>query len=268
MGAYERIQTFGGFEGRGSRDILSAGLTVSGYDWVKYGGRYEVRFDQGMASGDEADRVQVLLRNNLSLKISPDLTGLVYSTYTLTQNIENRQVDEEALEATAGVAYRPLRSNTLTVIGRYTHRLALNMRPEVSPLGIETLEPWMSHINLVSLAGIVELPHGMQLTEKVVYKHHSDASSGEDFSTDQLLWVNRFAIHLLDRTLDFALEYRLLWGLPDGELMHGALSEVSYTLYEYARLGVGYNFARFSADVMDDLSENRNGFYIRLTGMY
>ena len=268
MGAYERAQTFGGFEGRGSRDVLSAGLNITGYDWIKYGGRYEVRFDQGLASGDDVDRVQVLLRNNLNLKLSPDVTGVIYSTYTMTQNLADRRMDQESLEATAGVAYRPLNSDRLTLLGRYTHRLTRGVRPEVSTLGLETMEDWTSNIDLISLAGVLELPYGMQLTEKLVYKHHSDSSALDEFTTDQLLWINRFAVHLLDRTLDFALEYRLMWGLPDGELLHGALAEVAYTLYEYARIGVGYNFARFSADVMDDLSENKNGFFIRLTGTY
>ena len=104
MGAYERAQTFGGFEGRGSRDVLSAGLNITGYDWIKYGGRYEVRFDQGLASGDDVDRVQVLLRNNLNLKLSPDVTGVIYS-HTMTQNLADRRMDQESLEATAGIAY-------------------------------------------------------------------------------------------------------------------------------------------------------------------
>jgi len=268
MGAYERAQTFGGFEGRGSRDVLSAGLNITGYDWIKYGGRYEVRFDQGLASGDGADRVQVLLRNNLNLKLSKDVTGLVYSTYTMTQNLADRQMDQESLEATAGVAYRPMSSDRLTLLGRYTHRLTRSVRPAVSTLGLENLQDWTSNIDLLSVAGVLELPYGMQLTEKIVYKHNSDVSDLEEFSTDQLLWINRFAVHLLGRTLDFALEYRLMWGLPDGELLQGALTEVAYTLYEYARIGVGYNFARFSADVMDDLTENKNGFFIRLTGTY
>jgi uncharacterized repeat protein (TIGR01451 family) len=268
VAAYERAQTFGGFEGKGSRDVLSAGLNMTGSDWVKYGGRYEVRFDQGLAAGDGQDRVQVLLRNNLNLKLSPDVTALVYSTYTMTQNLLDRTMDQESLEATAGVAYRPLHSDKLTLLGRYTHRLMRGVRPEVSTLGIESMSGWINNIDLLSLAGVLELPYGLQLTEKLVYKHNLDSSDLEDFSTDQILWINRFAVHLLERTLDFALEYRLMWGLPDGELLQGALTEVSYTLYEYARIGVGYNFARFSADVMDDLSENKNGFFIRLTGTY
>jgi hypothetical protein len=269
IGAYERAQTFGGFEGRGSRDVLSAGLNIIGSDWIKYGGRYEVRFDQGLASGDGADRIQVLLRNNLNLKLSPDVTALVVSTYTLTQNLTDRHRDQEALEATAGLAYRPLHSDTLTMLARYTHRLSRGMRADLSPMGLETMVDWTNNVDLASLAAIIEMPYGLQLTEKLVYKHNVDSAGlGDDISTDQLLVINRFAVHLLERTLDIALEYRLMWALPDSELLHGALAEVAYTLYGYARLGVGYNFARFSADVMEDLSENKSGFFVRLTGTY
>ena len=114
----------------------------------------------------------------------------------MTQNLADRRMDQESLEATAGVAYRPLNSDRLTLLGRYTHRLTRGVRPEVSTLGLETMEDWTSNIDLISLAGVLELPYGMQLTEKLVYKHHSDSSALDEFTTDQLLWINRFAVHL------------------------------------------------------------------------
>lgn len=268
IAAYERTQTFGGFEGRGSRDVLSTGLNVTAFDSLKYGGRYEVRLDQGMASGDGADRVQVLMRNNLNLKLSPDLTATLLSTYTMTEDLSLRHMDQEALEVTAGVAYRPLSSDFLTMLSRFTHRLTGGTRLTLSPLGLAGEADWTQTTNLGSVAVILELPHGLQLSEKLVYKHRLSVEGLDAETTHQLLSINRFAVHLLERTLDMAVEYRLMWGLPSAELLHGALAEVAYTLYGHARLGLGYNFARFSADVMDDLSENKSGFYVRLTGVY
>ena len=89
--------------------------------------------------------------------------------------------------------------------------------------------------------------------------------------TDMLLWLTRLSVLILD-SLDLSAEYRLRYALapsPDGEqMMHGMLVEAGYTIFEYARIGVGYNFSRFSEDLLARDDQDAGGFFVRVTGMY
>ncbi len=267
-GAYEHTQTFGGYEGRGGRDVVSAGLEVLAWDRLKLGGRYEVRWDRGDQVQDGSERIQALLMNGLDFKLTEDLTFLGVGNYTLTQNLTNRSVEEEALEATAGLAYRPVEADWLTLVARATrhlrHRDLVLVGPDGAPLGLTQRQ--LS--SLFSVAAIFELPWRFQLAEKVAWKHVTTRLSGSPEATDDLvLWVNRLGYHLVDG-FDAAVEYRLLHSALAGGTQHGALVELAYTIARHVRLGAGYNFTDFSDDLLDDPDRDHGGFYLRMTGMY
>ncbi len=288
--AYERSQTFGGYEAVGARDVLSAGLEALASDVAKFGGRYELRWDRGDRAAEGVDRMQVLLRNGLDLKLSKAWTGLAMVNYTLTQNLSTRQVDREGLEATGGLVWRPQEARWLTLLLRYTRRVerrttaavvagsalgglpALPAAGDVGGLGtLLGTQTSRSVIDLASVAGIFELPWRFQLSEKLAYKHATTRVDGLTAGdSDLVLWVNRLGLHLI-QNFDLAVEYRLLWSLvPDGyaQLEHGALAEVAYAIAGYARVGVGYRWSRFSDDLLTDPSRDQSGFFVRLSGMY
>ncbi len=284
--AYERSQTFGGYEAIGARDVLSAGLEALASDVAKFGGRYELRWDRGDTSAEGVDRMQVVLRNGLDLKLSKAWTGLAMVNYTLTQNLSTRQVDREGLEATGGLVWRPQEARWLTLLLRYTRRVerrttaavvagSLGAAPGLGALGgldaASTGERSRSVIHLGSVAGIFEFPWRLQLSEKLAYKHATTRVDGLTAGdSDLLLWVNRLGLHLVEG-FDVAVEYRLLWSLVPGgyaQLEHGALAEVAYAIAGYARVGVGYRWSRFSDDLLTDPSRDQSGFFVRLSGMY
>lgn len=266
---YERTQSFGGYEGPGARDVLSMGVEILGADIVKYGGRYELRWDRAdEAGGDEI--VQAVLRNGLDVKITDDLTLLGVANYALVQNLVNRHVDRETLETTLGLAYRPIASDTVQLIGRWTRR------SERRTLLLSSLEPGgegreidqRTIIDIASLAGIFELPFRLQLVEKVAYKHTIEADEELDDSINEIfLWINRLGFHLVDN-LDIAVEYRLKVSLLQDDIEHGALIELAYLIANHARVGVGYNFTSFTDNLIDAEDKDSSGLYLRLTGIY
>ena len=68
-----------------------------------------------------------------------------------------------------------------------------------------------------------------------------------------------------------AAEYRQLhlWrGLGAAQAKHGALLEIAYTLKGRVRLGLGYNFSRFSDNELGDLERDSHGLFLRLVGTY
>ena len=71
---------------------------------------------------------------------------------------------------------------------------------------------------------------------------------------------------------DVAAEYRelLLSGQAPGgdQLRRGGLFELSYALRGRLRLGLGYNFSRFSDNELGDLQRDGHGLFIRVVGHY
>lgn len=294
--AYERSQTFGGYEAIGARDVVSAGLEALASDIAKFGGRYELRWDRGDTAAEGVDRMQVVLRNGLDVKLGEAWTGLAMVNYTLTQNLSTRQVDREGLEATGGLVWRPQQARWLTLLLRYTRRVerrttaalvagatagslgGLGGAPSPGDVGglgglgsLAGAQRSRSVIDLASVAGIFELPWRLQLSEKLAYKHATTRVDGLTAGdSDLFLWVNRLGFHLVEN-FDLAVEYRLLWSLVPGgyaQLEHGALAEVAYAIAGYARVGVGYRWSRFSDDLLADPSRDQSGFFVRLSGMY
>jgi hypothetical protein len=52
------------------------------------------------------------------------------------------------------------------------------------------------------------------------------------------------------------------------QLKHGALIELGYWVHRFVRLGLGYNFSRFSDDEFADQHRDASGFFFRVVGRY
>ena len=64
-------------------------------------------------------------------------------------------------------------------------------------------------------------------------------------------------------------EYRALWQFDAARtLRHGALVEVDRELYDYVRLGAGYNFTDFDDDLIRENDFDTHGPFVRLTGKF
>ena len=72
--------------------------------------------------------------------------------------------------------------------------------------------------------------------------------------------------HVL-KWLDLGVEYRMKTSSV-AQKQDGFLAEVSVSPWDYVRLGVGYNFTRFSDDELADDRIDNKGFFIRAVGKY
>jgi len=71
--------------------------------------------------------------------------------------------------------------------------------------------------------------------------------------------------------LDAGVEYRFLRMFIEGQggqLKHGALVEVGYWVASVVRLGVGYNFSRFTDNEFADQDRDASGVFFRAVGKY
>ena len=263
---YERSHSVGGQEGIGSRDVLSVGLEVLAFENLRYGGRYEVRIDQlvepptGIFSEVNEGRseiIQAVLSNGLTWRISPELTAIGTARFVFNQDLVSRAVLRESLEGSIALLYKPQTLDWLTLSGRYGR---VHRRWFISEEDRQAEE----EVDVAGVAALFTLPWGITLTERLLFRHRDAVSSAEDL--DELLWITHGAVKVA-WDIDIAAEYRL-WATFDGEVGHGALAEVGYTLLDYARIGVGYDFSSIPRDLSLDVDSGAGGVYVRLTGTY
>jgi len=260
--SYERTQTFGGSTGSASRDALSLGGEWLKLDTLKVSSRQEVRVDKGDPAVGGFRKVQVLSLNNLLASITKETSVFLRANYTITQNQTLDRKEAEALEATVGFAYRPVRHNWFQLVSKASQ--IVEMRPTNINEGLSD----RSVRTILGVESIVELPFRLQASEKVAWRRATEGFDGMPaVTTDTVLWVNRLGYHITD-LLDIAAEYRILTTVLSGDVEHGALFEAAYIVAKTVRLGVGYNFTRFTDDTVNDIHRNDGGFFFRAIGKY
>jgi hypothetical protein len=250
---------------------LSGGLEVLLADAVKFGGLYELRYDRDRPGESSSELFQTVVRNGLDVKLGDDVTLLGVLNYSLSQDLETRRVVREDLEATAGIALRPLDDDDLVLIARYSQVGQRSSEDSVSLLGEVLRSDETRDSSIFSVAAVIGLPAGLSLTEKIAWRFTTTGSRGvPDGHEDELLWINRLAWEIIEH-LELAGEFRLVAALRDLEIQkNGGLVELGYIIAEHARLGVGWQVDGFAGGILPGELENdiANGFFIRMSGMY
>ncbi|MBI3179673.1 MAG: hypothetical protein HYZ27_08415 [Deltaproteobacteria bacterium] len=262
---YERQQVFSGPSGAMSRDALSLGGEWLKSDWWKLTSRQEMRLDAGDPSTGGLRKLQILSLNNGQLALSRELTLFGRANYTRTHNQTADAIEAEAMESTVAVAYRPITSNWLNVLGKATR--LLEQRPANEASGAQLRSDKL----ILALEPSAELPMRLQLSQKWAWQSATERMTGSDVdaTSDRWLWVTRLAWHTTD-ALDLAAEYRWLTTPLIGDTKHGALAEVAYLFAKAIRVGIGYNFSHIAQTPAGSIetTSDEGGFYLRLIGLY
>ncbi len=281
--------------GATSRDAGSIGLEVLGYERLKASIRAELRADKadatlaGIVPG-VADRLHLLFNGDASAKFTEDLglfarvhlaesrvtdksaqvQGSITGGVAVPSTVGQARTEARWVELTAGLAFRPVRWDTLAVLFKATHLIDQRPLDLVSGLTDEQVS------DVVSISPTLELPWRFSLAEKLAYKHaRALLADGPALDTHTWLWVNRLDFHLLQQ-LDFSGEFRWLklrgptsGGIGvggDGE--RGVLLEAAWRPTRYSRIGVGWNFTSFSDDELARNDHSSGGLFLRAVGEY
>jgi hypothetical protein len=86
-------------------------------------------------------------------------------------------------------------------------------------------------------------------------------------ATHGSLWISRLDYAFM-RPMRLGVEYRLLSQRETSDQRRGWLNELSWDPAAHFRLGLGYNFTRFSGDLLDRDQENAQGWFIRAQSRY
>lgn len=221
----------------------------------------EVRFSQSAP-----DINQWVTQNRVEWKINQDLSFLGRLNFGNSRLLEPGDLAGRFTEFNAGLAYRPVRSNRLNWLARYTFLDEIANDAQFVRTHSGSLA-WDERAHIFAVEAGYELTRHVQLVEKLAYRVGSiETPDGYRYGVDTLLWINRFNYRIIKKW-DLALEYRMLFQLDSVyALRHGPLVEIDREIYDYIRFGIGYNFTDFDDDLRKVNEFHKNGFFVRLTG--
>lgn len=211
---------------------------------------------------------QWVVRNAVERKITQDVGLLAKMDYGRSVFIDPHDTTADFMEMSTGIAYRPVKNDKLNILTRYTYLKDIaNDVQFYNGLYGGTEVDERAHIASIDFA--YELHRYLGWVEKVAYKRSQlNSNLSDQIALHTFLWVNRFNFHVT-RKWDVALEYRTLWQFDAARtLKQGALAEIDRELYDYVRLGVGYNFTDFDDDLRKSNNIDSHGPFVRLTGKF
>lgn len=259
--------TLGGFgeairflPGAVSRDALAVGVTWTGLRRLKLSQRVELRVDHGGPAGFD-DYLVLGTRTGLTTQLLRDVSVVGRLTFQNVRNMRTDAISARALEGSVAAVYRPRFEDWLTLVVRYTK--LLTRRPEALDPTRKTVER-----DAFSVEPIIDTPWNLQLVERVAMVNNRIFEEGlPGLGGWMLLWVNRLNARFLE-VLEAGAEYRMLLDLDLRTADRGFLVEAGYLPVEYVRIGAGYNFTRFSDDVLVLADRDASGPFLRVTARY
>jgi hypothetical protein len=256
-----RDQTSGDFD----RIALSGAIGWRG-EGREAGLKLEARTEDSLA-GSDRDRDTWLAKAHLSHQVSPDWRFLAKVDAVISRSGQDTVLDGDYIEASAGFAYRPSDNDRLNALLRYTYLHDLPGEQQVNAQGIVGGPRQRSHI--ASADFVYDLTerlsvggkYGLRLGE-VAWDPANDIY---DWSMAQLA-VARADFHFV-REWDAFVEGRALWLSEADQVKFGIVAGVWRHLGDNLKLGVGYNFGRFSDDLAD-LTFDDQGVFVNLVGKW
>ncbi|MCR4265849.1 TonB-dependent receptor [Nitratireductor sp. ZSWI3] len=238
--------------------------------------RGEVRVER--SDDNTRDQNTYLFAAGLGWKTNPDWRLLAHIDAVLSdsQSPETSYSDTDYVEASIGYAYRPVDNERLNALFKYTWLYDLPGNNQlISGSTGDTFAPAQrSHI--LSADVIYDLTPWLSIGGKYGFRYsqvryRTDGGSGTDFEAEWQrssahLGIIRADLHLV-RKWDLLLEGRVL-AQPEADTVdYGALAAVYRHVGDNFKVGVGYNFGRFSDDLRD-LTLDDQGVFLNVVGKF
>ncbi len=233
---------------------VSGGRTDARMDWSS---KLEYRRDRGAEQ-----REQWVTTNRLFYRVNEDWRVALRANYADTQDDLNPAAGARLAETNLGFAWRPHDNTRWAAFGKYTY-----LYDRASP-GQADADQHDQRSQVLSFEGIAQLDDNWQLAGKLASRWgeyrmgRGDGpwlDSRADFASLQVRY------HLIGRW-DGLAEYRWL-KVRDGGRRNGWLVGLDRQIRENFKIGVGYNFSDFSAD-LTQLDYRYKGWFLNMTGYY
>jgi hypothetical protein len=228
--------------------------------------RLEARFEDSVAD-DTRDRTTWLGSMSGGVKVSQDWRFLAGFDAVLSQSQEDTILDGDFIEGSVGYAYRPADGGPLNALFKYTYLYDLPGPQQVNASGEEAGPRQRSHV--ASADFIYDINQYLSVGGKYGIRIGEVARDRErkDFveSTAQLA-VARADFHIVHQW-DLMVEARMLWLSELEQAQLGAVAGIYRHVGDHLKVGVGYNFGRFSDD-LTDLTLDDEGVFVNVIGKF
>ncbi len=202
----------------------------------------------------------------LSWQQNPDWRAVASLDAAISDRLTTTRPDGVYVEGSIGYAYRPVANDRLNLLLKYTYLHDLPGPDQVNVNGEINGPAQRSHI--FSIDGIYDITPKFSVGAKYA------ARIGEQRARDATTWtmndaqlaILRADLHIV-KAWDVTLEGRALWSRAADTVDFGALAAVYRHVGDNLKLGVGYNFGRFSDDLRD-LTLNDRGVFFNIVGKF
>jgi flagellar motor protein MotB len=206
-----------------------------------------------------------LFRNNFKFQMTPDWRIIGKLDHSMSNNSQGQFYDGGYTDAVLGYGYRPVQSDRLDVLAKYTYFYNVPTAGQVTPQNTAAQFIQKSHIASVDVT--YDLTQQWTVGGKYAYRLGQaalDRVNPQFFDNTAQLYIVRIDWHF-KQEWEGMIEGRALQ-MPDlNETRSGALVAVYRHLGKHVKAGLGYNFTNFSED-LTDMSFKSHGIFINVVG--
>jgi len=245
-------------DGRGGapelkRDALATWLA---YDGVLTRWRARVEWRRDVAT---SEKNQWLVSARFDRRWTDDLKLLAHLNWSQTLE-SGARADGRFVEASLGLAYRPVNNDKLDVLGKITF---LSDLPSGGQLSLRNDE----RAAVVSIEGLYDVTKRIGVGGKYAYKLgalRAERAAGRWFQTQTHLALVRGRYHVI-KNWDLVGEYRVLGVAEAKDIRHGPMVAIYRHIKKNFKIGVGYSFTDFDDD-LTNLDYKSHGWFVNFLG--
>ena len=246
------------------RLALSAAIAYHAEDGVDSRLKAEWRKDDG--DGNARDLQSFLMQYSFSAKASEDWRAIASLDAVFTSSTSTTK-DSAYVEGSFGFAYRAADSDRFNALAKYTF---LHDNPGANQVGVDgtTASPaQQSHIFSADASYdlVPQLTLGAKYGARIGQIRERVAGADWEKSSAHLA-ILRADLHIVHQW-DALLEGRILWSPTSDQTDIGAVVALYKHFGDNLKVGVGYNFGRFSDDLRD-LSQDDQGVFMNVIGKF
>jgi lipopolysaccharide assembly outer membrane protein LptD (OstA) len=229
----------------------------------------EYRRDQVQSSVDltYSNRKNFLTKNSLKYQINPDWRFIGRLNYSQSRSSLGEFYDGSYTEAVLGYGYRPVVSDRLNALAKYTY--FHNLPSSGQELVANTAASFIQKSHIVAVDAIYDLTRRWSVGGKYarrIGQVSQDRVNPVFFDSTANLYIARADWHVV-RQWDLAIEGRVLSVEQAKDTRSGALVALYRHLVNNVKLGAGWNFTDFSDD-LTNLSYTHYGAFINLVAKF
>jgi flagellar motor protein MotB len=206
-----------------------------------------------------------LFRNNFKFQITPDWRLLGKFDHSMSNDSLGQFYEGGYTDATLGYGYRPVQSDRLDVLAKYTYFYNMPTAGQVTPQ--DTAAQFIQKSRIASIDASYDLTQQWTIGGKYAYRVGEAALervNPQFFDNTADLYIVRVDWHFRQEW-EGVLEGRAL-EMPDlNQTRSGALIALYRHLNKHVKAGVGYNFTDFSED-LTDMSFKSHGIFLNVVG--